>query len=235
MAKDKDPILEEKFFDYLFPRIYPDDYKNDVIRLFCRDKLMIRDRNLSSGRLLESYISYAKGVERHDTMGKDFIDNSDAKAASVRWHGGSYSCPISDVHNKIGLLRCLVYERIQDKWYFFLIPHDAYKHIGPGSNIEIPFDNNGNPRRDYPARNVNWWTFEVDTIEGILGDTPAEFVNLKEERIKAKQAKEARKAAKLEARRLKEEAKEEKRLLRQSKIAALTQCSSLVTKTDSTP
>jgi hypothetical protein len=51
-----------------------------------------------------------------------------------------------------------VYERKQDKFYYFLIPYSAYSHIPKTSNIEIPFNLDGSPKRENKCQ-VNWWEF----------------------------------------------------------------------------
>jgi hypothetical protein len=183
IPKDKDPILDQKFFDLLFPIIFPLESKNPEIFKFAKQRLAIEMVLLSTGSLLEAAISVAKGITRHATMGRDFVDGSDAKCSSVRWYSNftQYGAPITNIHNKRGLLRCVVYERLQDKFYFFLIPHRAYANIPKTSNIEIPFHHNGDPRRNGERiRNVDWWTFEVPDFNGILGDTAADFEFVKE-------------------------------------------------------
>ncbi len=205
-AKDKDPVLDRKFFDLLFPIIYPEESKNIDIYNFSRDKLAFADCLLSTGKLLEAAISRAKGLTRHDTMGRDFVDGSDAKSASARWHGTSYGAPISDVFNKKGLLRCVVYERLQDKFYYFLIPHKAYENISKSSNIEIPFNLDGSPKRNPTARslrNVDWWQFEVPDFKGILADIAPTFEFAKEVKSRLKAEALTAKLEKIKATRLK--------------------------------
>lgn len=180
--QDKDPILARRFFDLLFPIAFPDvDVKSDMFS-FIKESLVHRTKLIEVGSLLEVAISISKNLERYDTDGQDFVDGSDAKCASARWHALNtrYSAPICGVANKRGLLRCVIYERQQDKFYFFLIPHDAYKHISNVGNIDIPFKLDGSPYRDAKVRNINWWTFEVSNFNGILSDTPATFINHKE-------------------------------------------------------
>ena len=93
---------------------------------------------------------------------------SDAKLSSVRTcsYGKSYSAPVTNIHNKTGALRVQVYERKQNKFYYFSIPHNAYLHIPKTSNIEIPFELDGTPRR-IPMRSVsqNWWNYEVKSFK----------------------------------------------------------------------
>jgi len=189
IPKDKDPILDEKFFDLLFPIIFPIESQDEKLYNFCKNKLSDEMKLLSTGSLLEQAISTRKRLTRHNTIGKDFVDGSDAKSASVRWSSVNthYGAPISDIHNKKGLLRCVIYERLHDKFYYFLIPHEAYKNIPKSSNIEIPFNLDGTPKRDARRiRNVNWWQFEVPDFDGILADVtnPFEFEKVKKERLK---------------------------------------------------
>lgn len=190
IPKDKDPILEQKFFEFLFPLAYPDIPIGSDIYNFCKDKLSMEDAILPAGTLLEKAISVQKRLTRHSTIGRDFVDGSDAKSASCRWYSNlrSYGAPIHDIYNKKGLLRCVVYERLADKFYFFLIPHAAYANIPKTSNIEIPFNLDGTPRRNAKnIRNIDWWQFEVPSFSDILKDLPNsyEFAKDKKERIKA--------------------------------------------------
>jgi hypothetical protein len=178
MAKDKDPALTHAFFDLLFPMIFPDLDKDSELYAFIRQQLVIETELISAGTMLEQAISVKKGIVRINTEKMDFPDGSDAKTTSVRIsnHGKSYGAPIHNIQNKIGLLRVVAYERIQHKFYYFLIPHAAYKDIPKSSNIEIPFNLDGSPKRTSKRiKNVNWWTFEVPNFEGILCDVPAEF------------------------------------------------------------
>jgi hypothetical protein len=61
-------------------------------------------------------------------------------------------------------LRVQVYERKQNQFFYFAIPRRAYKNIPKTSNIEIPFELDGTPRRT-PRRKVyvNWWRYEEDS------------------------------------------------------------------------
>jgi len=187
MAKDKDPILDEKFFGLLHPIIYPD--ASAVIRKHAYEEDMVKHRLFGAGKLLEAAISKKKGLERHDTVGRDFVDGTDAKSSSVRWtfSGTKYSAPIRDIFNKKGLLRCVIYERLTDTFYFFLIPGSAYAHIPKSSNIEINFNLDGTPNRKVSAKTiVNWWDFEVDGFDGILQDIELPFENYKTKRSEKK-------------------------------------------------
>lgn len=97
----------------------------------------------------------------------DISDGSAAKLVSVRTYGygKSYGAPVTNIYNKTGALRVQVYERKYNKFYYFVIPHRAYRHIGKKSNIEIPFHLDGTPRRINRAKYENWWDYEVSSFE----------------------------------------------------------------------
>ena len=91
---------------------------------------------------------------------------SDAKLSSVRTsnYGKTYTAPVRSIFNKTGTLRVQVYERKQNCFFYFAIPRRAYIKVPKSSNIEIPFEMDGTPRRA-PMRkvNVNWWRYEVNS------------------------------------------------------------------------
>jgi hypothetical protein len=91
---------------------------------------------------------------------------SDAKISSVRTHGygQTYSAPVTNIHGKKGCLRVQVYERKQDKFYYFVFPRRTYSNIPKSSNIDIPFEMDGTPRTRNRCQ-VNWWNYRVDTFE----------------------------------------------------------------------
>jgi hypothetical protein len=98
--------------------------------------------------------------------GKDLSDGSDCKLSTVRTssYGQSYSAAVGNVHTKTGALRVQVYERELDQFYYFVIPSNAYNHIKKTSNIEIPFELSGLPKRVNKCT-VNWWRYEVETFQ----------------------------------------------------------------------
>lgn len=99
--------------------------------------------------------------------GRDGSDGSDAKLASVRLraYGTAYSAYISNTKGKTGKLRVQVYERIQNKFYYFVIPHSFYKTV---KYLEIPFDLDGNPARWSTRCGKNkWWKCEVGTFQDL--------------------------------------------------------------------
>lgn len=104
-------------------------------------------------------------------ISKDWADlscGSDAKLTSVRTssYGTAYSAPVTNIKNKTGDLLVQCYERVQNKFYYFRIPNSAYSHIPPTSNIEIPFELDGTPRRINRC-SVNWWKFEMPSFNAV--------------------------------------------------------------------
>ena len=98
------------------------------------------------------------------------VGGSDAKLSTVRTsgYGKNYSAPVSSIFGKSGSLRVQVYERKKQKFYYFLIPKYAYSHVPRTSNIEIPFELDGTPRRIPKGKyKQNWWRFEVSTFEEV--------------------------------------------------------------------
>lgn len=116
--------------------------------------------------LFEQAIANLGGFEVVSTDAADISDGSDAKLSSVRTssNGRSYSAPVTNTKNKTGLLRVQVFERKQHKFYYFVIPHSAYRDVPATSNIEIPFELDGTPRRKNRCA-VNWWAYEVGRFE----------------------------------------------------------------------
>jgi hypothetical protein len=236
MAKDKDPILDEKFFKLLYSMIHPN--VSEEIRKHALEEDMKNHRLYGAGKLLEAAISKKKGLERHDTEGKDFIDGSDAKTSSARWSSSNtkYSANIGDVFNKIGLLRCVVYERQLDKFYFFLIPRSAYAHIPKSSNIEINFNLDGTPKK-IPGNNtiINWWDFEVSDFDGILQDIELPYINYKTVRKQKEEEKELKRSARAAEQLLKKAEREERLAHRKSRKSLLSLDLSVSTRNLPTP
>lgn len=127
---------------------------------------------LQVSTVFEHAIAHVGG---HKVISEDAADiddgtpgGSDAKLVSVRTYryGKSYGAPVSNISGKTGTLRVQAYERKQDKFYYFCIPYDAYKHIPKTSNIEIPFDLEGNPKRKMSRPVIqNWWDYEVKSFD----------------------------------------------------------------------
>jgi len=161
------------FFDELVFKAYPKikQYEFNFMRK------LVKDGVIAIETLFEKSIGITGGLVRSSTNGMDFADGSDAKKVTATHHSAkkrkdgtfgprSYSAGIKDVHTKVGILRVMCYERIQDRFYYFKIPNEAYSHIGAKSKIEIPFCQNGDPRRiPHGPVKQNWWNYEVQSFE----------------------------------------------------------------------
>lgn len=165
-TKDSSLHLELKHLEPAYP------YLVDDIKCWETFENLANSGFLQISTVFENAIANCNGsISVTSSDGKDFSDGSDAKIATVRTttYGEQYSAPITNVHSKIGMLRVQVYERKQDKFYYFAIPHHAYKHIPKTSNIEIPFFLDGTPRRQNRC-SVNWWDYEVATFEDMSSE-----------------------------------------------------------------
>lgn len=164
MNPNRDLAVDLAKFDFLWPRAYPYFSKILPITKFAR-KLLIDDV-LQLGQLHEKAISVQCRLLRESTDGKDFNNGDDAKLVSVRTssYGTSYNAPVNGIYVKRGNLLVSVYERKQNNWFFFKIPYSAYGHISKTSNIEIPFELDGTPRRGNRC-SINWWDFEVKSMK----------------------------------------------------------------------
>ena len=126
-------------------------------------KSLLEFGHLQVSTVFEEALAAVNGTVVISTNAADLSDGSDAKLSSVRTsgYGKNYGAPVTSIYNKTGALRVQVYERKQNKFYYFVIPRSAYSHIGKTSNIEIPFQLDGTPRRINRAKYENWWDYEV--------------------------------------------------------------------------
>lgn len=170
----KSETLALKHFDHLWPFAYPN--KDEIS--YTENRKMVEDGSWNNlGGLLENAIHATGSIPKDNSIGQDFVDISDAKLTTVRISskGRKYSAPIANIHRKRGFLRVVCYERKLDKFYYFLIPYEAYKDIPKKSNIEIPFELNGNPKKKNRCR-INWWNYFKETFHEIC--IPVEQIQL---------------------------------------------------------
>tara|TARA_B100000424_G_C22933764_1_gene496768 strand:- start:690 stop:1271 length:582 start_codon:yes stop_codon:yes gene_type:complete len=125
----------------------------------------------------ELAISKVADIELVSKDQYDFSDKSDAKLSTVRTHseGKTYSAPISKWQNKIGALRVQVFERKQNKFYYFVIPRSVRYIYSERSTLEIPFHLDGTPARESNRRRiVNLWDYEVGSFHAMARLQPGE-------------------------------------------------------------
>jgi hypothetical protein len=166
MNPNRDLDVDVAKFDFLWPLAYPKFSKVPLLTKVV--KQLVKDDVIQFGQLWEKAIEAQLKIVRESSEGKDFKNGDDAKLVSVRTHarGKSYGANIPGVHNKIGKLLVAVYEKKQRQWFFFKIPNTAFAYIASSSNIEIPFELNGTPRRIPKRRDAtNWWKYEVASFQ----------------------------------------------------------------------
>ena len=144
-----------KFFDVLFPLVHGE--APEIVKEYNRKNLALKGE-IQIETMLENAIESVGGPKKLSKFGMDFKDGSDAKksCARTRAHGTSYDGSVVGIQKKIGTLRVMLYERKQDKFYYFKIPNSSYDGM---KYIEIPFTMNGEPKR----RN-RWWSHEVSSF-----------------------------------------------------------------------
>jgi hypothetical protein len=145
--------------------------------LFTLEEAMhfLGDRNLINiGELAEFAIQRKGKLKKNtrNTKGSDFVDKSDSKYVTVSYYktkqGTISSCAvIGGIRNKIGTLRVMVYEPINDTNYFFKIPYRIYAPYTKGDDsLKIWFNSDGTPR--VPTRSnirYNLWDYECSQAE----------------------------------------------------------------------
>jgi hypothetical protein len=120
--------------------------------------------------LVEHVIAHIGGNTVTSTDSEDISNGIDVKCATVRTHGHgkSYSAPVTNIFGKTGGLAIQVYERKQKKFYYFCVPRAAYEHVPRKSNIDIPFEMDGTPRRVPRGRvKQNWWNYETTSFKNL--------------------------------------------------------------------
>jgi len=138
----------------------------------------------------EQAIAEYSGTEVISKDNADLSCGSDAKLSTVRTsgYGKVYSAPVSGIHNKDGDLLIQIYERKKNVFYWLRMPYESYKHIPKTSNIEIPFEMDGTPRRRNNCR-INPWNYECKSFEDMCFNSAVAvhqieiFNNLFEERV----------------------------------------------------
>ena len=118
-----------------------------------------------------AYETAIANIAGTQVISKDHADlscGSDAKLSTVRTcsNGKSYSAPVTGIHNKTGDLLVQVYERKQEKFYYFRLPNETYAHIPKSSNIEIPFALDGTPRKQNRKQH-NPWEYECASFDNM--------------------------------------------------------------------
>jgi hypothetical protein len=128
-------------------------------------ELLLKMGGLQISTLWEQALANIIGCTVVSKDANDLSNGGDGKLSSVRTYNyqRSYGAPVTNISGKTGILYIQVYERKQHKFYYFAIPDYAYSHISKSSNIDIPFELDGTPRRRNNC-NTNWWEYEVKDL-----------------------------------------------------------------------
>jgi|TARA_B100001105_G_scaffold160381_1_gene129066 hypothetical protein len=161
--------VTKRFREVLFPIL-----KKNKFKALSEDELM----HLHVESLLELTIGVVnKNIKVICVKKKDFDDGSDAKSACSQFRNNNIKkghwrhTVFITGHEKESHLRCMVYDDINDKFYYFVIPQEAI-----ANSIEIVFETYSNryteptwgePRR-FKQRGQGlkkWWNWEVESFE----------------------------------------------------------------------
>jgi len=155
------------FFDFLAPYTWPNATKSQIA--FLREQ--VEHGIIHIETVLENALARASNglFERSSEDGRDGTDGSDAKKAvscfrnndtvNDKWMN---SFAITNLKNKIGVIRALCYSKEQKQFYFFAFPHSAYK----GRNtIEIILDTSSGYRKPEGIPKGKWTAYQVDSFE----------------------------------------------------------------------
>jgi len=156
-----------KFFDFLAPKLWP-DYTSEQIKLL-RDQVehgIIQIETMLENALVKrSKKSYKRIAEAY----RDFCDDSDSKKSVSQFRNNDIirdcwtnSFAISGLKNKIGLIRAVCYSKEQDKFYFFAIPHKAYKGM---ARVDVSLDNSVGYKEPQGIPKGKWTRYQVANFD----------------------------------------------------------------------
>ncbi len=129
------------FYDVLKAYVF-DDITEEVD---ANNKWLVSHGILQIESMLEFAISKVSGVTRDSTVGRDFVDGSDAKKVTSNWRNNcvsrgewTNSYIVTNIHQKQGTLRIMAYNRVMNRFDYYAIPYDAYSHLK--STVDITLD-----------------------------------------------------------------------------------------------
>jgi hypothetical protein len=165
-----------KFYDFLAPYRWPGitDERKAIYRQ------LIDDGDLHIETLLENALAVASQgqYKRIADKYRDFDDDSDAKKCISQHRNNDIkrrqwinSAAVTGLSMKKGLIRALVYSRVEDKFYFFAIPLIAYK----GRNrVDILMDSSVGYKEPNGIPKGKWTVCQVDSFEELAKITHQE-------------------------------------------------------------
>ncbi len=165
-----------KFFDFLAPYRWPSKSPAQIMHY----RELIQDGDLHVETLLENALAVASdgAYRRIAEYGRDFCDNSDAKKSisqhrnnDIKRRQWTNSAAITGLSNKRGLIRALVYSKVQDKFYFFAIPYTAYQGM---NRIDVLMDSSVGYKDPLGIPKGKWAKCQVDSFKRLATITHQE-------------------------------------------------------------
>ena len=170
--------FDVKFVDEYGPKIQLVDptgqfSSEDILRVM-RDALAPLGL-IQRDRLVELAIAATGGHEVTSVAGQDFSDGSDAKTVVSNARNNNVakgvwtnSFAIRKVNTKKGALRIVAYNRVLDKFHYFVVPRSAYSHLK--ANLEITIETYSGQTQapvftGTPRSQTKWWNFEVASFD----------------------------------------------------------------------
>jgi len=135
-------------------------------------------------RVAEIAMSNAGGIDITSINGMDFSDGTDAKTVVSNARNNNpkrkqwtNSFDIKNVKTKTGDLRVVAYNKLQEKYHYFYIPYDAYKHLRNSLQIVIEsytsiLDPNFTGKSQFP-QTTKYWEYECASFEEMCQMSPA--------------------------------------------------------------
>jgi hypothetical protein len=168
-----DKPLTVKAVKALLPEVLSPKWRNDPGLLMAVKKGWIFPGKIVEDQLIEKSGGLLK-ANPNKKRTEDFDDYSDAKFLSVGDWTYMYRADLTweALKNKKGALRIVVYERKQNRLYYFYIPRRAYKHMRA---IKIPFDiETGDPKNSN-----KWWAYEIDSFKKLARIKKEDWINVR--------------------------------------------------------
>ena len=122
---------------------------------------IFNDRAICVSSVMENAIRDQTGLEITSINGADFINDADAKYSTVTYQGNSAGYGVNIYAKGVkGKIYLIVHEQTTKKFYFFIIPNNAFN-----KKIAIPFTDNFEPKRQNKHRMNELWKFEVPSMK----------------------------------------------------------------------
>lgn len=160
--------LDNAYIRHLLPKIKGYD-KQDASTIEWAIELGL----MQASTVAEHAVASVGGHQVVSEDSHDISNGCDVKLATVREYSdfSRYGAGVRNFQNKTGDLLVIVYERHQERFYYFRIPHSAYSNL---KEVCIPFLSDGSPHRDVPVTYHNrtgkqkWWKYEKATFEEMV-------------------------------------------------------------------